>query len=119
MIPELVDPEYLFVQISIKLTYDPTVTILGKNEIVTVVKSAVTDYIKNDLEKFDKDLYFSKLSRKIDLASDSIIGNEISSFNMVIMNRWGKELYRTNNIDNLQALCRNCHGKKTFKDIIN
>ncbi|MFQ3333083.1 MAG: gliding motility-associated-like protein [Thalassomonas sp.] len=28
-----------------------------------------------------------------------IIGNEISSFNMAIMNRWGKELYRTNNID--------------------
>ena len=78
VIPELVDPEYLFVQISIKLTYDPSVTILGKNEIITVVKSAVTDYIRNDLEKFDKDLYFSKLSRKIDLASESIVGNEIS-----------------------------------------
>uniref|UniRef100_A0A6C0EI20 HNH nuclease domain-containing protein n=1 Tax=viral metagenome TaxID=1070528 RepID=A0A6C0EI20_9ZZZZ len=24
----------------------------------------------------------------------------------------------TNNIDNLQALCRNCHGKKTFSDKI-
>lgn len=78
VIPELVDPEYLFLQIAIQLTYDPTVTILGKNEIITVVKSAVREYIKNDLEKFDKDLYFSKLSRKIDLASDSIIGNEIS-----------------------------------------
>ena len=25
----------------------------------------------------------------------------------------------SNNIDNLQALCRNCHGKKTFSDTIN
>jgi len=78
VIPELVDPEYLFVQISVNLTYDPSVTILGKNEIVAIVKSSVNDYIKNDLEKFDKDLYFSKLSRKVDTASNSIIGNEIS-----------------------------------------
>ena len=24
----------------------------------------------------------------------------------------------TNNVDNLQALCRNCHGKKTTEDRI-
>jgi len=78
VIPEIVDPDYTFIKIHTKFTYDSSMTVLAKNEMVSIVRQSVLDYVSVDLEKFDKDLYFSKLSKIIDLSSDAIVGNEIS-----------------------------------------
>ena len=74
--PEIVDPDYLFLLIESKLVYDRSLTVLGKESIVGLVRNSIVDYIDNDLEKFDKDLYFSKLTRLMDEASTSLVGND-------------------------------------------
>ena len=78
VIPEIVDPDYIFVKIHTKFTYDSAKTTLGKNGVISLVKNSIHNYVSDDLEKFGKDLYFSKLSKRIDDSSISIIGNEIS-----------------------------------------
>jgi hypothetical protein len=78
VIPEIVDPDYIFMKIHTKFTYDSAKTILAKNEMISIVNQSINDYVSGDLEKFDKDLYFSKLSKIIDTSSEAIIGNEIS-----------------------------------------
>ncbi len=74
--PEIIDPDYLFLMVESKLVYDKSLTVLGKESIMGLVRGSIIDYIDNDLEKFDKDLYFSKLTRLMDEASTSLVGND-------------------------------------------
>lgn len=74
--PEIVDPDYLFLLVESKLVYDKSETVLGAESIMQLVRTSILDYIDNDLEKFDKDLYFSKLTRLMDEASTSLVGND-------------------------------------------
>ncbi len=74
--PEIVDPDYLFLLVESKLVYDRSQTVLGAESIMGLVRTSILDYIDNDLEKFDKDLYFSKLTKLMDEASDSLVGND-------------------------------------------
>jgi hypothetical protein len=74
--PELIDPDYTFLEIACNVDYDRNKTNLGKGSIEKLVNSIVTNYIDKELEKFDKDLYFSKLTSLIDRADSSILGND-------------------------------------------
>tara|TARA_Y100000593_G_scaffold90859_1_gene178239 strand:- start:20388 stop:22241 length:1854 start_codon:yes stop_codon:yes gene_type:complete len=76
VIPEIVDPDYLFLLIESRLIYDRSRTILDKQSVMSLVRDTVLDYIDNDLEKFDKDLYFSKLTKLMDESSESLKGND-------------------------------------------
>ena len=58
------------------IVYDRTKTVLDRNSIKQLVRNTIIGYIDNDLEKFDKDLYFSKITRLMDETSDSIVGND-------------------------------------------
>jgi len=78
VIPEIVDPDFLFLKISGNVVYDASSTILDKNSILSLVKSSIIYYVDNDLEKFDKDLYFSKLTKLMDSSSDSVVGSDIT-----------------------------------------
>ena len=76
VIPEIVDPDYLFLLIESNLIYDRSKTILDRESIANLVKTTVINYIDTDLEKFDKDLYFSKLTKLMDESSTSLKGND-------------------------------------------
>ena len=74
--PEIVDPDYLFLNVQSDVVFDRSKTVLDKNSVLQLVRQSIIHYIDNDLEKFDKDLYFSKLTKLMDDSSSSIVGND-------------------------------------------
>jgi hypothetical protein len=75
IIPEFVDPNYLYISLDTKIKFDPKNSRYTANEISTLVKSRINDYFSTDLQKFNQSFIYSKLSKNIDLVDSSIIGN--------------------------------------------
>lgn len=76
IIPEVIDPEYLYLLIDTELLYDPDKTLLTPQALNILTKSNIISYIDNNLEKFEHDMVFSKLLKRIDNTEDSILGNQ-------------------------------------------
>lgn len=77
-IPEFVDPKYLFVQLNTNVRYDVRNSKYTPNEIQSLVKFQIEKYFSQDLQKFDRDFVYSRLSKFIDDSDQSIIGNTTS-----------------------------------------
>lgn len=77
-IPELVDPEYINVQLSTTVYYNPKETNLGVAALKAKVTNTINNYNLTDLLKFDGMFRYSKLGRLID-ASDKSIQNNITT----------------------------------------
>lgn len=75
--PEIVDPDYLNINIDCTVYYNDRNTTKTPSQLTTIVKNAITTYNTDNLQKFDGLLRFSKLSSLID-ASDTSITNNIS-----------------------------------------
>ena len=76
IIPEIVDPDSIYLKFTLSVVFDKNKTTLDRGGITDLVKSTVTTYVDSDLEKFDRDLYFSKLTTLIGNIGDSIVGTE-------------------------------------------
>jgi hypothetical protein len=75
IMPEFVDPEYFYVNLSVNVKYLSAKTSLSSTDIQNLVINEIQAYFTSDLQEFDKDFIFSKLSRNIDNVSEYIIGN--------------------------------------------
>ena len=73
--PEFIDPLYLYVGIESKIKFDPSNSRYTGSEIEILVRKTIQDYFKQDLQKFNKNFVYSKLSKNIDAIDSSIIGN--------------------------------------------
>jgi hypothetical protein len=73
--PEFVDPEYFYVNLSVNVKYLSAKTSLSSTDIQNLVINEIQAYFVSDLQEFDKDFIFSKLSRNIDNVSEYIVGN--------------------------------------------
>lgn len=82
IIPEIVDPQYLYIKLDTTVYYNPLATNNNEETIKTLVRQAISDYNAADLTKFDGMFRFSKLSRLIDTAEDSILSN-ISTLTLI------------------------------------
>ncbi len=76
IIPEVIDPEYLYLLMNTEILYDPNKTLLSPEAINILAKSNIVSYINTDLEKFEKDMVFSKLLERIDNTESSVLGNQ-------------------------------------------
>ena len=79
VIPEIVDPEYLYAVLNVTTTFDPAKTSLSRNEIVALQKAEILNYFDTTLEKFDVSLYGSKLNKLLDGVDSSILGTRIDT----------------------------------------
>jgi hypothetical protein len=79
IIPEFVDPNYLYIALDTKVKFDTKNSRYNANEIATLVKGKINDYFSTDLQKFNKSFIYSKLSKIIDAIDGSIVGN-VSNF---------------------------------------
>lgn len=79
IIPEVVDPEYLYVVLNVTTTYNPLKTSLSRNELASLQKDTILEYFDTSLEKFDAPLYLSKLNKILDDLDDSILGTRIKT----------------------------------------
>lgn len=78
VIPEIVDPDFLYLLINSTVTYDRTKTSKSPEDMSQIVRLTIEDFADNDLEKFDRSLRFSKFIRRIDDSDQAITGNQTS-----------------------------------------
>lgn len=76
--PELVDPEYLDLELEVTFYYDPRKTVRTSSDLETLVTNTVLNYNETDLQMFDGIYRQSKLTRLIDLTEPSIINSHIT-----------------------------------------
>jgi hypothetical protein len=77
IIPEIVDPEYAFLQIRGRVTYDPILTSRTAEEILSIVKQAIQNYAARELNTFKSTFRKSKLQYYIENSEPSITGSDI------------------------------------------
>lgn len=80
VIPEIVDPDYEYVLIRGKVTYNPSLTSLKSSELINYVKAAIEDYTENELNRFTSTFRKSKLQQYIESAEKSITGSDIQIY---------------------------------------
>lgn len=77
--PEIVDPDYTFVNVTCFVTYDSRRSFVSESTIKDAAMAAIRNYFSLYLGKFNAPFRYSVLSRYIDLASNSIMSNRIST----------------------------------------
>lgn len=73
--PVVVNPEFLFVDVTSEVVYNPNVTVKSDEEVKSSVVAALKAYTDVTIGDFDAKLRLSKLSRSIDDTDPSIINN--------------------------------------------
>ena len=77
LIPAFVDPDILYLQLSILVKYKSSSTIKSPADITTSVKNTVIDFNNNYLESFDTEFKYSQLLEDINNSDTSISSNEV------------------------------------------
>jgi hypothetical protein len=72
---EFIDPNYLNLMVKTKVVYDPTLTNITENELVTNIRNGIVSYNLSNLLDFDKDFRYSKFIASIDDVDNSFISN--------------------------------------------
>jgi hypothetical protein len=75
IIPEIVDPEYTFLQINSTVSYNSKGSLLSSGDIQTEVITAIQNYNDTTLSMFGSNFVYSQFTNVIDTADPSIIGN--------------------------------------------
>ncbi len=76
VVPKVIDPEFLFVDVSTDVRYDPNLTSKSDLDIKTLVIDKINSYATTNINKFDSTLRSSQLVRSIDDSDSSILNND-------------------------------------------
>lgn len=72
----ITDPEYLYCSVESKVQYDDVVGEKSPEELSSLIFSTLVNYSANNLEKFAKDLRYSKVVSAIDNTDVNIVSND-------------------------------------------
>lgn len=75
IIPEIIDPEYIFLTITSTIKYNSNITSLTSNALKALVNTAIQDFVDLNISKFNKVFRYSQLLNAIDTTEKSIISN--------------------------------------------
>jgi hypothetical protein len=78
--PEIVEPDYSYLQFVVDVNYDPSLTTKQADEIRTLVRQQIIDYKDSDLGLFNQAFRKSKLQRLIDGCDKSITSSSVQVF---------------------------------------
>ncbi len=73
--PEIVDPDYLYVQINTTAYFDPDRTANTDEQIKTLVSSVIAGYVEQNLNAFNKTIKHSNFVSMVDQTDKSITSN--------------------------------------------
>ena len=76
--PKVIDPVFLYVDVTSKVVYNPNVTVKSDSEIETLVSAAINTHATDTINSFNAKLRASKLSAAIDGADPSILNSDNS-----------------------------------------
>lgn len=80
VIPEIVDPNYVYLNFRIKVNYNAKLTALKADEIAQFVRNAIIDYKEQELDRFNSVFRKSKLQSYIENAEKSITGSDLQVY---------------------------------------
>jgi len=73
--PEIIDAEEINIALTVTVYYNDRETGYSQTDIQSIVRQVILDYNESDLQKFESVFRYSKLSRLIDAAEQSITNN--------------------------------------------
>jgi hypothetical protein len=73
--PEIVDPEYISLQVNCSVYYNPRLTVKSENTLKSLVLQTIKDYNIDNLNSFTGVFRHSNLSTLIDSTEDAIVSN--------------------------------------------
>lgn len=76
VIPEFLDPDYIYVGVNCKVNYQGTQTNKTDAIIASEVATSIQAYFNTNLERFNNNFYYSKLLAAIDATDPSIVSND-------------------------------------------
>ena len=77
--PVMIDPEYTYIIPTIKVYYNATTSTATRAEVESSVKTAITSFSTNNLERFGNRFRFSRFVRSIDnIATGNILNTDAS-----------------------------------------
>jgi hypothetical protein len=75
--PEFVDPDFNYLNLNVRVTYDPTATTLTPGELSSLVRTRINNYANTYLDQFNSYFKISRLMHEIDMAHPSIVSNDV------------------------------------------
>jgi hypothetical protein len=78
--PEIIDPEFVYIRVAGKVSYDKNLTNLKPVDIEQLVRASIIDYSDMELVGFDSTFRKSKLQAYIESADKSITAVDVSIF---------------------------------------
>ena len=75
IVPEIVDPEILYIVMGITAKYNSTLTEKTKSDIKALVETTISSFNTNNLQKFDSVFRHSNLLKEIDDTDTSILSS--------------------------------------------
>jgi hypothetical protein len=72
---EIVDPEFIYLLLSVNVKYDPAQTILNQESIESKIFEVIQNYNNSEINQFSRYFRYSKLSRLIDTCERSILNS--------------------------------------------
>ena len=85
IIPEFITPEYIHISIDTTVRYDKNISTLNSVDIRNSIDETIRNYFSQNLQKFDSDFVFSKLSKLIDESATSYFP-ELNWFTPILCN---------------------------------
>lgn len=77
--PEFIDPDFLYVEVSVDVTYNTNVTTMAPVTLETLVRNTISSFNSTYLNKFKTSLRYSKLLEQIDNTHSSILGAQLKA----------------------------------------
>jgi hypothetical protein len=74
--PMVVDPDYLFIEVSTVVKYDGRLTLLSTADIESAASEAISEFNTQELTNFNTELNLSRLEGAINEIDASVIGNQ-------------------------------------------
>lgn len=75
VIPQVIDPDYVYLNVSTSVKYDPRLTTRTRPQLQDAIANSILSYAQNSLEKFDTAFYYSKFTGVIDNTDESIVSS--------------------------------------------
>lgn len=75
IIPQIVDPDYTYVQVLTDVSYERERTFKSEGVLISEISTAISTYFREIVTKFNSVFRFSNLARRIDEVDTAILGN--------------------------------------------
>jgi hypothetical protein len=74
---EFVDPDYLYIGLTVDVEYDPLKTRLASAALETLVRDEIVRYFNNEVTTLSDTFHYSRLIRYIDTSNPAIISSQV------------------------------------------